>query len=69
MHFFLGALRVNYYFITVHTYLATMTAPVEDRQQYEANLLSETAGFAGCEIVRRYLLFVLCHVLPSDMIQ
>ena len=56
MHYFLGALRVNYYFITVHTYLATMTAPVEDRQQYEASLLSETAGFAGCEIVRRYLL-------------
>ena len=30
-----------------------MTAPAEDREAYVADLLSETAGFAGCEIVRR----------------
>lgn len=39
--------------ITVTAYLSVMTAPVGDRESYEANLLSETAGFAGCEIVRR----------------
>lgn len=37
----------------VNTYLEHMTASSGDRQDYVNSLLSETAGFAGCEIVRR----------------
>ena len=55
-------------FFSVDTYLSTMTASVGDRDQYEANLLSETAGFAGCEIVRRYMyLFLTLFLLNLDM--
>ncbi|XP_052760164.1 methylthioribose kinase-like isoform X1 [Mya arenaria] len=39
--------------LLVSTYMSHMTACVENREEYEANLVSEMAGFAGCEIVRR----------------
>jgi len=38
---------------SVRTYLEHMTASTGDREQYVDNLVSEMAGFAGCEIVRR----------------
>ncbi|XP_045213350.2 methylthioribose kinase-like [Mercenaria mercenaria] len=37
----------------VNTYLEHMTERSGDREDYVNNLLSETAGFAGCEIIRR----------------
>ncbi|KAL4241113.1 hypothetical protein ACF0H5_001891 [Mactra antiquata] len=37
----------------VSTYLQYMTAYTGDRKTYIKNFMSETAGFAGCEIVRR----------------
>ncbi|KAL3877376.1 hypothetical protein ACJMK2_035094 [Sinanodonta woodiana] len=40
---------------TVQTYLSNMTSFVGDRETYEKNLLSEIAGFTGCEIIRRII--------------
>lgn len=39
----------------VSSYLDVMTSCLVDRDQYVANLMSETAGFCGCEIVRRLI--------------
>lgn len=35
------------------SYLKEMTSSVGTLQQYQDNLLSEMAGFAGCELIRR----------------
>nr|KAG5702732.1 hypothetical protein BaRGS_003606 [Batillaria attramentaria] len=40
---------------TVDEYLKHMTASIGVREQYIERLMSETAGFAGCEMVRRLL--------------
>lgn len=39
--------------LTVSSYLKEMTSSVGTLQQYQDNLLSEMAGFAGCELIRR----------------
>ena len=31
-----------------------MTSSLGEKQQYQENLVSEMAGFAGCELIRRY---------------
>ncbi|XP_041363738.1 methylthioribose kinase-like [Gigantopelta aegis] len=40
---------------TVAEYLKTMTSHVGDEDTYVANFMTEVAGFAGCEIIRRIL--------------
>ncbi|XP_013405105.1 uncharacterized protein LOC106169969 isoform X2 [Lingula anatina] len=42
-------------YLTVNTYLSVMTCTVGQRHEYLNNLLTETAGFAGCEIIRRII--------------
>lgn len=37
----------------VDEYLAHMTSSIGERENYISQLMSETAGFAGCEIIRR----------------
>lgn len=41
--------------ITVDEYLQHMSSSVGDREQYVEQLVSETAGFAGCEILSKLL--------------
>lgn len=45
----------TFFNFTVSCYLEEMTSSVGTLQQYQDNLLSEMAGFAGCEIIRRYI--------------
>ncbi|XP_025092220.1 uncharacterized protein LOC112562862 isoform X1 [Pomacea canaliculata] len=42
-------------YATVDEYLAHMTSSIGERENYTSQLMSETAGFAGCEIIRRLL--------------
>ncbi|XP_022318105.2 methylthioribose kinase-like [Crassostrea virginica] len=39
--------------LTVRSYLEEMTSSVGEKQQYQENLMTEMAGFAGCELIRR----------------
>ena len=50
--------------VVVAEYLTTMTSYVGDKDSYIENFMTEVAGFAGCEIIRRYAsLFVhLIHI-------
>ncbi|CAH1795482.1 unnamed protein product [Owenia fusiformis] len=40
---------------TVETYLTHMTSYHGNKDEYISNLMSETAGFTGCELIRRVL--------------
>ncbi|KAL5019027.1 hypothetical protein ScPMuIL_004749 [Solemya velum] len=58
--------------MTVRTYLEEMTCTVGDKESYQDNLLSEVAGFTGCELVRRIV--GVAHVediddLPSAQVE
>ena len=46
-------IQYSLYFFAVNVYLENMTAHVGEKKEYVDNLLSEVAGFAGCEIIRR----------------
>lgn len=48
-------LMTTIFTVTVSSYLKEMTSSVGTLQQYQDNLLSEMAGFAGCELIRRYI--------------
>lgn len=47
-------LMTTIFTFTVSSYLEEMTSSVGTLPLYQDNLLSEMAGFAGCELIRRY---------------
>ncbi|KAK7491285.1 hypothetical protein BaRGS_00017556 [Batillaria attramentaria] len=50
-----GDMHTGSTMVKVDEYLKHMTASIGVREQYIERLMSETAGFAGCEMVRRLL--------------